>query len=33
MRRRPQVRPFPVASLCRIEKSDLELARASAHKS
>lgn len=33
MRRRPRVRPFPAADLCRIERSDLELTGASAHKS
>ena len=32
MKRRPRVRPFPVENLSRLERSDLELASASAHR-
>lgn len=32
MRRRPRVRPFPAARLCRLQRSDLELAGASGHR-
>lgn len=32
MKRQPRVRPFPVENLSRLERSDLELSSASAHK-